>query len=52
LIPSVSWRRYDCAAYWDFTHVAGGKMPDAKTMSRWGLALEPEVLKQIHQRIV
>jgi IS5 family transposase len=38
--------------YRDFTHVGGAKMPDAKTMSRWGLALGPEVLKQIHQRIV
>jgi IS5 family transposase len=38
--------------YRDFTHVGAGKMPDAKTMSRWGLALGPEVLKQIHQRIV
>jgi IS5 family transposase len=38
--------------YRDFTHVGGGKMPDAKTMSRWGLALGPEVLKQVHARIV
>jgi IS5 family transposase len=37
--------------YRDFTHVAGGKMPDAKTMGRWGLALGPQVLKQIHDRI-
>ena len=32
--------------YRDFTHVGGGKTPDAKTMGRWGLALGPEVLKQ------
>jgi IS5 family transposase len=38
--------------YRDFTRVGGGKMPDAKTMGRWGLALGPEVLKQIHERIV
>lgn len=38
--------------YRDFTHVGGAKMPDAKTMSRWGQALGPEVLKQLHERIV
>ena len=38
--------------YRDFTRVGGGKMPDAKTMGRWGLALGPEVLKQIHDRMV
>jgi IS5 family transposase len=38
--------------YRDFTHVGAGKMPDAKTMGRWGLALGPEVLKRIHERLV
>ncbi len=38
--------------YRDFTHVGGGKMPDAKTMGRWGLAVGPQVLKQIHERMV
>src|SRR5260370_36619611 len=38
--------------YRDFTHVGGGKMPDAKTMGRWGVALGPQVLKQIHERMV
>ena len=38
--------------YRDFTRVGGGKMPDAKTMGRWGLAVGPQVLKQIHDRIV
>ena len=38
--------------YRDFTHVGGGKMPDAKTMGRWGTALGPKVLKQIHERVV
>ena len=28
--------------YRDFTRVGGGKMPDAKTMGRWGLAVDPE----------
>ena len=38
--------------YRDFTHVGGAKMPDAKTMGRWGVAIGPEVLKQVHERIV
>jgi transposase, IS5 family len=38
--------------YRDFTRVGGAKMPDAKTMGRWGMALGPEVVKQIHERIV
>jgi IS5 family transposase len=38
--------------YRDFTHVGGGKTPDAKTMGRWGVALGPKVLKQIQERIV
>src|SRR5213078_3548961 len=38
--------------YRDFTRVGGGKMPDSKTMGRWGLALGPQVIKQIHERIV
>src|ERR1700726_555225 len=38
--------------YRDFTHVGGGKTPDAKTMGRWGLALGPEVLKQVHAGVV
>ena len=38
--------------YRDFTHVGGAKMPDAKTMGRWGIALGPEVLKQVHERLV
>jgi hypothetical protein len=31
-------------AYRDFTRVGGAKMPDAKTMGRWGVALGPEVV--------
>jgi hypothetical protein len=32
--------------------VGAGKVPDAKTMGRWGMAIGPKVLKQIHERIV
>lgn len=38
--------------YRDFTRVGSEKVPDAKTMGRWGTALEPAVIQQIHERIV
>jgi hypothetical protein len=38
--------------YRHFTHVGGGKVPDAKTMGRWGMAVRPQVLERIHARIV
>src|SRR6516225_5268023 len=38
--------------YRDFTHVGGAKTPDAKTMGRWGVALGPEVPKQVHECVV
>jgi hypothetical protein len=38
--------------YRDFTRVGAAKMPDAKTMGRWGRALGPQVIKRIHERIV
>lgn len=38
--------------YRDFTRVGGAKTPDAKTMGRWGPVVGPQVLKQIHQRVV
>jgi IS5 family transposase len=38
--------------YRHFTRIGGGKVPDAKTMGRWGLALGPKVVKQVHDRIV
>jgi IS5 family transposase len=38
--------------YRDFTRVGAAKMPDAKTMGKWGVALGPEVINQIHERIV
>ena len=38
--------------YRDFARVGGGKMPDAKTMGRWGLAVGSEVIKRVHERMV
>jgi IS5 family transposase len=38
--------------YRDFTRVGGAKTPDAKTMGRWGVALGPAVIEQVHARIV
>ena len=38
--------------YRDFTRVGGTKTADAKTMGKWGVALGPEVVEQIHERIV
>ncbi len=38
--------------YRDFTRVGGAKMSDAKTMGRWGVAVGPEVIQQIHERMV
>src|SRR6187401_937113 len=38
--------------YRDFTRVGAGKAPDAKTMGRWGVVLGPEVLKEVHERLV
>src|SRR6476660_5912081 len=38
--------------YRDFSRVGAGKAPDAKTMGRWGVALGPEVLKEVHERLV
>jgi transposase, IS5 family len=38
--------------YRNFTRVGGAKMPDAKTMGRWGVALGPDVVKQLHDRMV
>jgi transposase, IS5 family len=38
--------------YRDFTRVGGGKMPDAKTIGRWGLAVGPETVKRVHERLV
>jgi IS5 family transposase len=38
--------------YRQFTRVGGSKVPDAKTMGRWGLALGPEVIEKIHRRVI
>jgi IS5 family transposase len=38
--------------YRDFTRVGAAKAPDAKTMGRWGLALGPESIEKIHDRVV
>lgn len=38
--------------YRDFTRVGAAKTPDAKTMGRWGVALGPEVIEQVHGRMV
>jgi transposase, IS5 family len=38
--------------YRKFTHIGFAKMADAKTMGKWGLAVGPDVIKQIHERIV
>src|ERR1700736_1388941 len=38
--------------YRDFTRVGASKAPDAKTMGRWGLALGPEGVETIHERVV
>jgi IS5 family transposase len=38
--------------YRQFTRVGSAKVPDAKTLGRLGIALGPEVIEQIHQRVV
>ena len=38
--------------YRDFTRVGAAKVPDGKTMGRWGLALGPEEVNKIHERVV
>ena len=38
--------------YREFTRVCAGKVPDAKSLGRQALALGPEVVQQLHQRVV
>src|SRR5215469_6156449 len=38
--------------YRDFTRIGAEKVPDAKTMGRWGMALGPSVILEVHDRIV
>ena len=39
-------------AYRQFARIGAGKVPDAKTLGRQALALGPEVIQKIHQRVV
>ena len=38
--------------YREFTRIGSGKVPDAKTLGRQAQALSPEVVAQIHRRMV
>ena len=38
--------------YRQFTRIGGETVPDAKTMVRWGKALGPQVIRQIHEKVV
>ncbi len=38
--------------YREFTRIRGEKVPDSKTMVRWGKALGPKVTRAIHDRVV
>jgi len=38
--------------YRQFTRVGAAKVPDAKTLGKLGVALGPEIIEQIHQRVV
>jgi IS5 family transposase len=38
--------------YRQFTRVGAQKVPDAKTLSKIGVALGPQIIEQIHQRVV
>ncbi len=38
--------------YREFTRIGGGKVPDDKSISRFGRQLGPEVIEQLHQRVV
>src|ERR1700688_3890624 len=38
--------------YRAFTRVGDGKVPDAKTMARLGQLIGPEVIEELHQRVV
>jgi len=38
--------------YREFNRVGGGKVPDDKSMSRFGRQLGPEVVEKLHQRVV
>ena len=38
--------------YREFTRIRGEKVPDCKTMVRWGKALGPKVTRAIHERLL
>jgi transposase, IS5 family len=38
--------------YRSFTRIGGGKVPDHTVMNKWALALGPEVIENIHKRVV
>ena len=38
--------------YRDFTRVGASKVPDSKSIGRWELALGPEEVQKIHERVV
>jgi IS5 family transposase len=38
--------------YRQFTRVGSEKVPDAKTLGRLGIALGPQIIEQLHQRVV
>jgi IS5 family transposase len=38
--------------YRQFTRVGAGKVPDAKTLGKIGVALGPAIIEQLHQRVV
>jgi len=38
--------------YRDFTRIGAGKVPDAKTMGRWGVAVRPAVIEGLHRRLI
>ena len=38
--------------YREFTRVGGGKVPDDKTMGRLARQLRPEIIRQVHDRVV
>ena len=38
--------------YREFTRIGSGKVPDAKTLGRQAQALSPQVVEQIHRRVV
>jgi IS5 family transposase len=38
--------------YRSFTRVGGGKVPDDTVINKWALALGPEVIEELHKRVV